>query len=168
MKSTNEKGLGTMNLWVEVVVAGSLLTCAAGAQEAQQPALRKGVSVQMPVAAHAVEMRAADEPNSTVVAIRVNGEVYAGVQRTEPSELSQLGVETVYVKADARAPLVIGLFFGFSLQLAFMGLLGEYVGAIHTQLQNRPYAIERERMNFEFEPDMPLRADQPRSAAVAS
>ncbi len=50
------------------------------------------------------------------------------------------------------APLVIGLFFGFSLQLLFMGLLGEYVGAIHTQLQKRPWAIERERINFEHEP----------------
>jgi glycosyltransferase involved in cell wall biosynthesis len=49
------------------------------------------------------------------------------------------------------APLVIGLFFGFSLQLLFMGLLGEYVGAIHTQLQKRPWAIERERINFEHE-----------------
>jgi glycosyltransferase involved in cell wall biosynthesis len=64
------------------------------------------------------------------------------------------------------APLVIGLFFGFSLQLAFMGLLGEYVGAIHTQLQNRPYAIERERLNFEFEPAAPL-ATEPSEAAVA-
>ena len=54
------------------------------------------------------------------------------------------------------APLVIGMFFGFSIQLAFMGMLGEYVGAIHTQLQRRPYAIERERMNFEFEPALPL------------
>ncbi len=53
------------------------------------------------------------------------------------------------------APLVIGLFFGFSLQLLFMGLLGEYVGAIHTQLQRRPWAIERERINFEFDPAPP-------------
>ena len=53
------------------------------------------------------------------------------------------------------APLVIGLFFGFSLQLLFMGLLGEYVGAIHTQLQRRPWAIERERINFEFDPGPP-------------
>jgi glycosyltransferase involved in cell wall biosynthesis len=50
------------------------------------------------------------------------------------------------------APLVIGMFFGFSLQLLFMGLLVEYVGAIHTQLQKRPWAIERERINFEHEP----------------
>jgi polyisoprenyl-phosphate glycosyltransferase len=65
------------------------------------------------------------------------------------------------------APLVIGLFFGFSVQLAFMGMLGEYVGAIHTQLQRRPYAIERERMNFEFDPGLPTGA-QPRPTAVAS
>jgi hypothetical protein len=36
-----------------------------------------------------------------------------------------------------------------------VGLLGEYVGAIHTQVQKRPYAIELERMNFEFEPALP-------------
>jgi glycosyltransferase involved in cell wall biosynthesis len=64
------------------------------------------------------------------------------------------------------APLVIGLFFGFSLQLTFMGLLGEYIGAIHTQLQNRPYAIERERLNFEFEPALPLGTSEPVSTAA--
>jgi glycosyltransferase involved in cell wall biosynthesis len=55
------------------------------------------------------------------------------------------------------APLIIGMFFGFSLQLLFMGLLGEYVGAIHTQLQKRPWAIERERLNFEHEPGPAIR-----------
>jgi glycosyltransferase involved in cell wall biosynthesis len=64
------------------------------------------------------------------------------------------------------APLVIGMFFGFSIQLAFMGLLGEYVGAIHTQLQRRPYAIERERMNFEYEPALPLAAAEPVKVAA--
>jgi glycosyltransferase involved in cell wall biosynthesis len=59
------------------------------------------------------------------------------------------------------APLVIGLFFGFSLQLLFMGLIGEYVGAIHTQLQKRPWAIERERVNFEFEPGLPKPSPNP-------
>jgi dolichol-phosphate mannosyltransferase len=50
------------------------------------------------------------------------------------------------------APMVIGASFAFSIQLLFMGLIGEYVGAIHTQLQRRPWAIERERVNFEYEP----------------
>jgi len=48
------------------------------------------------------------------------------------------------------APLVIGLFFFASIQMVAMGMLGEYIGAIHTQVQNRPYAIERERVNFEY------------------
>jgi len=56
------------------------------------------------------------------------------------------------------APLVIFGFVGFSFQLIFMGLLGEYIGAIHTQLQRRPWAVERERVNFEFEPAVPLAA----------
>jgi glycosyltransferase involved in cell wall biosynthesis len=55
------------------------------------------------------------------------------------------------------APMVIVASFAFSIQLLFMGLIGEYVGAIHTQLQRRPWAIERERVNFEYEPAPPVR-----------
>lgn len=47
------------------------------------------------------------------------------------------------------APLVIGLFFLFGAQLFFIGILGEYVGSIHTYLQNRPIVVEKERLNFE-------------------
>jgi glycosyltransferase involved in cell wall biosynthesis len=54
------------------------------------------------------------------------------------------------------APLVIGLFFLGSVQLLSMGILGEYIGAIHTQVLKRPYAVEKERINFEFEPGDPL------------
>jgi glycosyltransferase involved in cell wall biosynthesis len=54
------------------------------------------------------------------------------------------------------APLVIGLFFLGSVQLLSMGILGEYIGAIHTQVLKRPYAVEKERINFEFEPGEPL------------
>jgi glycosyltransferase involved in cell wall biosynthesis len=53
------------------------------------------------------------------------------------------------------APVVIGIFFVASIQLLFMGVLGEYVGAIHTQIQHRPYAVELERMNFEYEAGLP-------------
>ncbi|MEQ1885358.1 MAG: glycosyltransferase family 2 protein [Bryobacteraceae bacterium] len=53
------------------------------------------------------------------------------------------------------APLVIGLFFLGSVQLLSMGILGEYVASIHTQVQKRPYVIEKERMNFEYEPGLP-------------
>jgi hypothetical protein len=46
------------------------------------------------------------------------------------------------------APLVIGLFFFGSVQLFFLGIVGEYVGAIHTQALKRPLVIEKERINF--------------------
>jgi glycosyltransferase involved in cell wall biosynthesis len=54
------------------------------------------------------------------------------------------------------APLVIGLFFLGSVQLVSMGILGEYVGAIHTQVLKRPYVIEKERINFEYDPGSPM------------
>ena len=45
------------------------------------------------------------------------------------------------------APLVIGLFFLFGIQLMFIGILGEYVASIHTYLQRRPVVVEKERIN---------------------
>lgn len=50
------------------------------------------------------------------------------------------------------APIAIGMFFLGSLQLLFMGIIGEYVGNIHTQVHNRPLVVERERLNFQYEP----------------
>ncbi len=46
------------------------------------------------------------------------------------------------------APMVIGLFFFGSIQLFFIGLLGEYILAIHTQVLKRPHVVEEERVNF--------------------
>lgn len=46
------------------------------------------------------------------------------------------------------APIVIGLFFLFGVQLFFIGILGEYIGSIHTYIQNRPIVVEKERINF--------------------
>jgi glycosyltransferase involved in cell wall biosynthesis len=47
-----------------------------------------------------------------------------------------------------QAPVVIGLFLFSSVQLFFTGVLGEYIGAIHTQILKRPLVIEKERINF--------------------
>jgi glycosyltransferase involved in cell wall biosynthesis len=46
------------------------------------------------------------------------------------------------------APVVIGLFFLGSVQLIFLGVIGEYIGAIYTQVMHRPLIIEKERINF--------------------
>lgn len=47
------------------------------------------------------------------------------------------------------APLVIGMFFIGAIQLVFVGVLGEYIGSIHTQVLKRPLVIEKERVNFD-------------------
>ena len=47
------------------------------------------------------------------------------------------------------APMVIGIFFFAAVQLFFIGIIGEYVGAIYTQVKNRPLVIEKERINFD-------------------
>lgn len=49
------------------------------------------------------------------------------------------------------APLVIGLFFFSAVQLIFIGILGEYIGAIYTHVKNKPYVIEDELINFDDE-----------------
>lgn len=46
------------------------------------------------------------------------------------------------------APVVIGLFLFASVQLFFIGIIGEYIGAIHTQVFKRPLVVEKERINF--------------------
>jgi len=42
-----------------------------------------------------------------------------------------------------QAPLLIGIFFLGSVQLLFIGIVGEYIGAIYTQVQHRPLVIEK-------------------------
>ncbi|HWA93858.1 MAG TPA: glycosyltransferase family 2 protein [Terracidiphilus sp.] len=46
------------------------------------------------------------------------------------------------------APLVLGLFFLGSVQLIALGIIGEYVGSIHTLVLKRPLVTEKERINF--------------------
>lgn len=49
------------------------------------------------------------------------------------------------------APILIGMFFMFSVQLFFTGLLGEYIAQILTKVTKRPRVIEDERINFNQE-----------------
>ena len=46
------------------------------------------------------------------------------------------------------APIVVGLFFFGAIQLLFLGVVGEYIGAIYTQVLKRPLVVEKERINF--------------------
>jgi biopolymer transport protein ExbD len=88
---------------------GALL---AAAIAAQTPALRKGVSVQMPVTTNAVAMPDADLADSLVVAVTFRGTVFLEVTTVTPAQLSgkvkaQLTGHPgrrVYLKGDARTP----------------------------------------------------------------
>lgn len=44
------------------------------------------------------------------------------------------------------APAVIGIFFLGSVQIFLIGLVGEYIGAVVTQVRQRPLVVERERV----------------------
>jgi glycosyltransferase involved in cell wall biosynthesis len=65
------------------------------------------------------------------------------------------------------APILIGFFFLASIHLLFLGMIGEYVGAIHTMVQKRPFAIEQERINFEFGPGEPVKSNEEKNAGRA-
>jgi polyisoprenyl-phosphate glycosyltransferase len=44
------------------------------------------------------------------------------------------------------------MFFLGAVQLFFIGILGEYIGSIHTQVHRRPLVVEKERINLEGRP----------------
>lgn len=46
------------------------------------------------------------------------------------------------------ASLIIGLFFFSSVQLFFIGIIGEYIASMHTQILKRQLVIEKERINI--------------------
>lgn len=110
---------------------GVLLVAAAAAQT---PALRKGVSVQMPVTTNAAAMPDADLPDSLVVAVTARGTIYLEVTTVTPAELSgkvkaQLTGhpgQRLYLKADARVPY---------------STMGEVLDAVRTAGVNAPILL---------------------------
>lgn len=48
-------------------------------------------------------------------------------------------------------PVLVGVFFVGSLQLFFIGLLGEYILSMNTRLMNRPLVVEERRINFDLQ-----------------
>ena len=44
--------------------------------------------------------------------------------------------------------LIVAIFFFGGVQLFFLGVLGEYISAIHFQVRKRPLVVEKERINF--------------------
>ena len=65
--------------------------------------------------------------------------------------LIQLAVNVVFLgeAPDGIATLIVGLFFFGGVQLFFIGILGEYIAAIHSQVRRRPVMEEVQRINFD-------------------
>ena len=61
------------------------------------------------------------------------------------------------------APMLIGMLFLGSIQLFFIGLLGEYIMSINQRVMKRPLVIEEERINMDA---APLRSEEDGKAAV--
>jgi glycosyltransferase involved in cell wall biosynthesis len=61
-----------------------------------------------------------------------------------------LGAKLVYWDSFqlGTAPILIGVFFFGAIQTFFIGILGEYIGSIHTQVRKMPLVVELERINF--------------------
>jgi glycosyltransferase involved in cell wall biosynthesis len=49
------------------------------------------------------------------------------------------------------APMLIGMLFLGSVQIFFIGMIGEYVLSINQRVMNRPLVVEEERLNFDKE-----------------
>lgn len=50
-----------------------------------------------------------------------------------------------------NAPMILGIYVIGSLQLFFIGLLGEYILNINTRVIKRPLVVEEKRINFDEE-----------------
>lgn len=48
-----------------------------------------------------------------------------------------------------QAPILIGMFFLGSVQLIFLGVIGEYILSMNQRIMNRPLVVEQERINFD-------------------
>lgn len=64
----------------------------------------------------------------------------------------------LYFVAPAAAPrgittIIVSLFFLSGIQLLFVGMLGEYITAIHNQVRGGPMVVERARLNIDRDPD---------------
>jgi glycosyltransferase involved in cell wall biosynthesis len=86
--------------------------------------------------------------------------VFAGFFGAAASFLTALGyliAKLIYWQTFSVgiAPMIIGVFFLQSIMLVFFGIIGEYIGAIYTKVQQRPHAIEQQRINFEYPPEPP-------------
>ena len=99
---------------------------------------------------------------------------FAGISMAALCLLYAFVSVSLWIVSPGMAPrgmmtVIVSLFFLSGVQLAFMGILGEYVTSIHAQVRKRPLVVERERINF-AEADManPVHALQRQIGDIAA
>lgn len=66
------------------------------------------------------------------------------------------------------APIVCGLFFFGAVQLMFLGIVGEYIGSIHSRIFQRWLVIEKERVNFDETPSREAAGEREHLSVLSS
>jgi dolichol-phosphate mannosyltransferase len=66
--------------------------------------------------------------------------------------LRAIGVVRWSIETPAAASLVVLVLFFSGVQLIFLGVLGEYIGAIHAQVRRKPFVLVDEEINFPRSP----------------
>lgn len=56
-------------------------------------------------------------------------------------------------QAPGATTVVVLILFFAGIQLLFLGIIGEYVAAIHGQVRRKPFVVIREKINFDRSPD---------------
>ncbi|MDD2889307.1 MAG: glycosyltransferase family 2 protein [bacterium] len=54
-----------------------------------------------------------------------------------------------HAQIPAVSALIMAVLFFAGIQLFFLGIIGEYVGAIHSQVRKKPYVVIKEKINFD-------------------
>ncbi len=101
---------------------------------------------------------------------------FAGICMSALCLLYAMASVGLYALSPNHAPrgmitVIVALFFLSGVQLAFLGILGEYVTSIHAQVRKRPLVVERERINMDSilsSEENPVHALQRKIAAEAA
>ena len=78
---------------------------------------------------------------------------YSGIILSALSFLTAVGyalLKIIYPKVQAPgiATVIVMIFFFSGIQLFFLGIIGEYVGAIHSQVRKKPFVVIKEKINY--------------------
>lgn len=79
---------------------------------------------------------------------------YSGIILSALSFFTALGYTLLKIfqpkiQAPGIATVIVLIFFFSGIQLFFLGVIGEYVGAIHSQVRKKPFVVVKEKVNFD-------------------